>query len=113
MVHYTGSRVCHEYDTPGYRKLIANVKIGSKTRSKTCQATKMPIRPNCAFDHMKEVGLEPLRGTATTFHEMLSPRLDDHHVVITSRGLLHDGRSFRFNLNHLADETQSILIRIE
>ncbi|HEX6307518.1 MAG TPA: hypothetical protein VFZ69_04980 [Longimicrobiales bacterium] len=58
-------------------------------------------------------GLDPLRGTASTFHEMLAPRLDRHHVVIASRGQLEDGRSFRFELNHLGDVTKSILIRID
>jgi hypothetical protein len=58
------------------------------------------------------LSLDPLRGTATTFHEMLAPRLDSHHVVITSRGTLPDGRSFRFNVNHFGDVTRSILIRI-
>lgn len=58
------------------------------------------------------IALEPLRGTASTFHEMLAPRLDDHHVVITSRGTLDDGRTFQFNVNHRGDVTQSILLRI-
>ncbi|HEX6134757.1 MAG TPA: hypothetical protein VFZ24_12390 [Longimicrobiales bacterium] len=59
------------------------------------------------------VALDPLRGTATTFHEMLAPRLDSHHVVIASAGRLDDGRSFRFDLNHLGDVTKSIHIRID
>lgn len=58
------------------------------------------------------VALEPLRGTATSFHEMLKPRTDTHHVVITSRGRLEDGRTFQFNVNHQGDVTRSILIRI-
>lgn len=58
------------------------------------------------------VALEPLRGLAHTFNEMLAPRADDHHVVITSSGTLEDGRTFRFNVNHRGDRTQSILIRI-
>jgi hypothetical protein len=58
------------------------------------------------------IALQPLRGTASTFHEMLAPRHDDHHVVITSRGRLDDGRTFQFNVNHRGDVTQSILLRI-
>lgn len=58
------------------------------------------------------LALNPLRGIARTFNEMLAPRMDDHHVVITSRGELEDGRPFQFNLNHRGDRTQSILIRI-
>jgi hypothetical protein len=58
------------------------------------------------------IALEPLRGTAATFHEMLAPRIDSHHVVITSRGTLDDGRTFQFNVNHRGDVTNSILLRI-
>ena len=58
------------------------------------------------------LALEPLRGTASSFNEMLAPRLESHHVVITSRGTLDDGRTFQFNVNHRGDVTQSILLRI-
>lgn len=58
------------------------------------------------------LALDPSRGTARTFNEMLAPRMDDHHVVITSRGELEDGRPFQFNVNHRGDRTESILIRI-
>jgi hypothetical protein len=56
--------------------------------------------------------LNPLQGTADHFHEMLQPRMDDHRVVITSSGRLDDGRRFQFNVTHLGDTTQSLLIRI-
>ena len=56
--------------------------------------------------------LSPLRGVATQFHEKLSPRMENHHVVITSRGQLEDGRTFQFNVNHVGDRTQSVLVRI-
>lgn len=65
------------------------------------------------FTMAELVALEPLRGIADPFHEMLSPRPENHHVVITSRGRLDDGRSFLFNVNHRGDQTQSILIRIQ
>lgn len=58
------------------------------------------------------VALDPLRGVANAFHEMLSPRPENHHVVITSRGRLEDGRRFNFSVNHLGDQTQSIILRI-
>lgn len=64
------------------------------------------------FTMAELLSLDPLRGTATSFHEMLAPRLENHHVVITSRGTFQDGRSFRFNVNHYGDVTRSILIRI-
>jgi hypothetical protein len=56
--------------------------------------------------------LSLLRGTAHTFHEMLAPRLESHHVVIASRGRLDDGRTFVFDVSHRGDATQSILIAI-
>jgi hypothetical protein len=58
------------------------------------------------------MALAPLRGTASTFNEMLAPRLENHHLVITSRGTLADGRTFQFNVNHRGDITQSIQLRI-
>jgi hypothetical protein len=58
------------------------------------------------------IALAPLRGTASSFNEMLAPRLDDHHVVITSRGTLPDGRTFQFNVNHRGDVTQSIHLQL-
>jgi hypothetical protein len=64
------------------------------------------------FTMAELLALNPLRGIATQFHEMLAPRTEDHHVVITSSGQLDDGRRFQFNVNHLGDRTQSILIRI-
>lgn len=56
------------------------------------------------------IALNPLRGTATRYHEMLQPRADDHKIVITSGGTLDDGRSFTFNLTHLGTEIKSIRI---
>jgi hypothetical protein len=58
------------------------------------------------------IGLNPLRGTATSFEEMLAPRIDNHHVVISSHGVLEDGRTFRFQVNHFGSRTNSIMIRI-
>jgi hypothetical protein len=57
------------------------------------------------------IALGPLRGTASSFHEMLAPRIEEHHVVITSHGTLGDGRAFEFNVNHHGDVTRSIQIR--
>jgi hypothetical protein len=58
------------------------------------------------------LALQPLRGIADRFDEVLRPRIEDHHVVITSQGSLEDGRRFQFNVNHRGDVTQSIMIRI-
>jgi hypothetical protein len=58
------------------------------------------------------IALEPLRGVADQYNEVLHPRMEKHHVVITSHGRLEDGRRFQFNVNHPGDATKSILIRI-
>lgn len=57
------------------------------------------------------LALNPLRGTADRFNEMLAPREENHHVVITSRGRLEGGDRFQFNVNHRGDQIRSILIR--
>lgn len=59
------------------------------------------------------LALSPLRGRAEHFHEMLHPRMENHHVVITSQGLLEDGRRFQFNVNHPGDRTSTLEIRIQ
>jgi hypothetical protein len=64
------------------------------------------------FTMAELLALSPMRGVARRFHEMLAPRLENHHVVITSDGELEDGRRFRFNVNHRHDRIQSIQIRI-
>jgi hypothetical protein len=58
------------------------------------------------------IALEPLRGVADQYNEVLHPRMEKHHVVITSQGRLEDGRRFQFNVNHPGDATKSLLIRI-
>jgi hypothetical protein len=58
------------------------------------------------------IALDPLRGTASAFSEMLAPRMEDHHVVITGRGKLEDGRTFEFNVNQRGDLAQSIHLSI-
>lgn len=58
------------------------------------------------------LALDPLKGHATHFNEMLQPRMDDHRVVITSQGTLEDGRRFLFNVNHPGDRTRTLQIRI-
>jgi hypothetical protein len=55
--------------------------------------------------------LEPLKGTATSYHETLRPREGDHTIVINGRGRLDDGRAFEFHVTHLENQTKSIQIR--
>ena len=55
---------------------------------------------------------EHLKGIATKFHETLKPNFDNHLVQIKAEGSLTDGRSFRYTLSHVGDETQNIRLRI-
>jgi hypothetical protein len=65
------------------------------------------------FTMAELLALQPLRGQAEHFHEMLNPRMEDHRVVITSQGILEDGRRFQFNVNHPGDRTRTLQIRIQ
>ncbi|MCG7856393.1 hypothetical protein MD537_05420 [Flavihumibacter sediminis] len=52
--------------------------------------------------------LNPVKGLADNFVEMLKPRFENHQVVINASGSLEDGRTFMFHVNHLGNQTQSI-----
>lgn len=53
-----------------------------------------------------------LEGMASKFQETLKPNFNDHLVQIKAEGRLSDGRSFRYNVSHVGDETQNIRLRI-
>jgi hypothetical protein len=52
--------------------------------------------------------MNPRRGTATTFHERVQPRLDEHVVVTDAVGVLEDGTPFQFHVTHVGDRTTAI-----
>jgi hypothetical protein len=56
--------------------------------------------------------MNPLKGTASWFHERLKPRAEEHLVVIDASGQMADGRRFSFHVTHIGDETQSISLTI-
>ena len=56
--------------------------------------------------------LDPVKGKADKFKEMLRPRMENHHVQINASGKLDDGRSFAFHVTHVGDQTKSIGLRI-
>ena len=53
-----------------------------------------------------------LEGIATEFNETLKPNFDNHLVQIQAEGSLSDGRSFKYKLSHVGDQTQNIRLRI-
>ena len=56
--------------------------------------------------------LNPMKGQADKFKEMLRPRMENHHVQINASGKLEDGRTFDFHVTHVGDQTKSIGLRI-
>lgn len=55
---------------------------------------------------------EHLEGIATKFNETLKPNFDNHLVQIQAEGSLTDGRSFKYYVSHVGDETQNIRLRM-
>ncbi|HSK12890.1 MAG TPA: hypothetical protein VK907_06715 [Phnomibacter sp.] len=54
-----------------------------------------------------------LKATATTFEEMLKPRMEKHHVVINAEGTLDaDGRPFSFQVNLPGNTIRSISLKM-
>ncbi len=56
--------------------------------------------------------LNPLKGNADKFKELLRPRMENHHVQINASGILEDGRKFAFHVTHVGDQTKSIGLKI-
>lgn len=58
--------------------------------------------------------LNPVKGVAQQFEEYLSPRIDEHEVIIEASGIVTEtGRDFSFSLTHRADQIESIVLVIE
>ncbi len=56
--------------------------------------------------------LNPLKGNADKFKELLRPRMEYNHVQINASGNLEDGRKFAFHVTHVGDQTKSIGLKI-
>ena len=64
--------------------------------------------------------LDPLKGTATTFHEILNPFVPPGttggakvpHLTITASGFLPDGRSFQIEFNSVLKDKPLVNVRI-
>lgn len=58
--------------------------------------------------------LNPIKGTAQQYEEYLSPRMNEHEVIIEAGGTIPDtGQSFTFVLTHRGDQIESILLELE
>jgi hypothetical protein len=57
--------------------------------------------------------LNPLTGVATKFKETLRPRFENHLVNINASGVLKDGGTFSFHVNHVGDQTKNIQLTIK
>jgi len=60
------------------------------------------------------IAMNPLRGIATKFNEVVKPRItdrpNDHLVVISASGKLADGRTFKFHVTHVGDVSKALRI---
>jgi hypothetical protein len=58
--------------------------------------------------------LDPVKATAHLFEEYLSPRINQHQVIIEANGIIADtDQKFLFKLNHKADQIHTIVLEIE
>lgn len=58
--------------------------------------------------------LNPIKGTAQQYDEYLSPRMNEHEVIIEASGTIPaNGQKFNFVLTHRGDQIENILLDIE
>lgn len=59
-------------------------------------------------------GLDPIKATALQFEEYLSPRINEHQVIIEAEGSVSDtDQDFYFSLTHVGDEIKRIQLEFE
>jgi hypothetical protein len=58
--------------------------------------------------------LNPIKGFAQQYEEFLSPRMNEHEVIIEAAGIIPaNSQQFNFELTHRGDQIQKILLDIE
>ncbi len=58
--------------------------------------------------------LNPIKGLAHQYEEYLSPRINEHQVIIEAEGTIQaTGEQFSFSLTHRGDQIESITLRID
>ena len=59
-------------------------------------------------------GLNPIKATALQFEEYLSPRINEHQVIIEAEGTVSGtDQEFYFSVTHVGDEIHSIVLEME
>lgn len=59
-------------------------------------------------------GLNPIKGVAHKYDEYLSPRMNEHEVIIEAEGTVQaTGEEFEFRLTHRGDQIESIILNID
>jgi hypothetical protein len=72
------------------------------------------LKANGAVTIVDLEALQPIKATALQFEEYLSPRINEHQVIIEAEGIVEGtDQKFRFQLTHEKDEIITILLEIE
>lgn len=72
------------------------------------------LKANGAVTIVDLEALQPIKATALQFEEYLSPRINEHQVIIEAEGTVPDtDQKFLFHLTHEGDQIQSIVLEIE
>lgn len=58
-------------------------------------------------------GMNPVRGTASSFDETLRPRAGEHLVILNARGRTEHGRQFSVHITHVEDRTTSLRLDLK
>jgi hypothetical protein len=72
------------------------------------------LRANGAVTIVNLEELNPIKATALQFNEYLSPRINEHQVIIEAKGIVEStDQKFLFQLTHREDKIETILLEIE
>lgn len=72
------------------------------------------LRANGAITIVNLEELNPIKATALQFDEYLSPRINEHQVIIEAKGIVAGtDQKFLFQLTHQVDKIKAILLEIE
>jgi len=72
------------------------------------------LKANGAVTIVDLEALQPIKAIALQFEEYLSPRINEHQVIIEAEGIVEGtDQKFLFHLTHEGDQIQSIVLEIE
>jgi hypothetical protein len=106
----------------GHVLIEPDAPLGTFPKQSVFTATAVPIWfvPSSAFhaatgDGVLTIGelesLDPRRGVANRYHEMLHPREGEHRIVISANGTIESGGAFSWHVTHIGDQLVSMNVR--